>query len=270
MHKTNPITEYLERGRHLKQRLAAHEPLLGVFIKSTDPAVVEILAQTAVDFLILDTEHRAFSADATAAAIMAARNYLMPLLIRIPDHAASTISTVLDQGALGIVAPGISSHSEAQAVIRASRYLAGERGFSPSVAANGYGVLSADEFKQKSDDAITVLAQIETLAGYSSAQEIVSSDNLDGVFIGPVDLAHALSKAPAPVPNLDDAVSKIVQICKQENRTIGIFSPSADIFDGPVDGAMSFFVISTDFALLRGAASGVAKRFHEFHKSSNE
>ncbi len=43
-----------------KKKLIAKEPLLGTFIKTPHPIIIEIMANAGFDFLVLDAEHAPF------------------------------------------------------------------------------------------------------------------------------------------------------------------------------------------------------------------
>ena len=48
------------RIENLKKRMKNQEPLLGTFIRTPSIEIVEILAETGIDFACLDAEHFAF------------------------------------------------------------------------------------------------------------------------------------------------------------------------------------------------------------------
>lgn len=271
MTKPSPAAQYLECGKAFRGKLARRERLLGTFVKSTDPAVVEIVAQAGVDFIILDTEHRAIPQANLTTALLTARLYGLPVLVRVADSRASTISLALDEGALGIVVPAVSSAAQAHCVTAAARYRGGTRGFSPSVAANGYGALPADTYQSMADAAITVICQIETLGGLESAKDIMETPGVDAAFIGPVDLAHALKEQQDErSQSLERAIEDISATASAVAKPLGIFAPSTDFLSTPQAKGMSYFAIGTDFSLLKQSVTSVVRHFGEADKSDKQ
>ncbi|MEM8934836.1 MAG: aldolase/citrate lyase family protein [Pseudomonadota bacterium] len=226
-------------------------------MKSFDPAIMEVLAQCGPDFLVVDQQHRPLSPTALESVILAARLYTIPVLVRIENHERATINTALDQGGLGVVAPAVGSAQEAASIVRSSLYKKGERGFSPSTAANGYGALPTDEYKELADAANIVIVQIETVSGLAAAQEIASTPNLDGVFIGPVDLAHALEKAPDEARNLPEAIDAILAAGENASTPVGIFAAAPAQLAEYRDTSMQYFVVGTDHSMVRQQGEAV-------------
>ena len=67
----------------LKQRLAARETLVGTFVKTPSPIIVEVLALTELDCLCLDAEHAPFDRAAIDGCVMAARASGKDVLVRV-------------------------------------------------------------------------------------------------------------------------------------------------------------------------------------------
>ena len=76
---------------------------VGTFIKTSSPHVVEVLGTTALDFAVLDAEHAPLDRAALDLMMLAGRAAGLPLLVRIPDRQPSTILSVLDIGAAGLL-----------------------------------------------------------------------------------------------------------------------------------------------------------------------
>ena len=260
MPKANIIQSYLERGRELKEKLARREELVGLFVKSYDPAATEIIARCEPDFLIADMEHRPCSPEALGALILAARCYLVPMLVRVDETTPAAINRALDLGALGIVAPDIVAADNVTNIVRAMRYKGGDRGFSPSVAANGYGALSPGAYKDLADSALTLLTQIESWGGVQNASAIAGVEGVDGIFIGPVDLAHSLENTSDKTPTLQEATAIIAERCQAANRAVGVFDAAPSNSSLAATQGVSFIVTGTDFSLLETATVNALQR----------
>ncbi|MFD2856314.1 aldolase/citrate lyase family protein [Seohaeicola zhoushanensis] len=113
------------------RRLRAREPLAGTFVKSRDPAVVEILGHAGYDFAVLDAEHVAFGRADIAAMAVASRAARLPLVVRVPEAGGPWIATALDAGAAGVMVPQVGDTDTAARLVRAVRHGAGGWGSRP-------------------------------------------------------------------------------------------------------------------------------------------
>ena len=68
----------------------------------------------------------------------------------------------------------------------------GQRGSAFSHRAAGYGAFGGPAHTQRSNDGVVLIVMIETPQGVENAAAIAAVDGVDGVFIGPNDLAHSM------------------------------------------------------------------------------
>ena len=106
----------------LKKRLAQKELIVGTFVKTPAPIVVEVLARTALDCVCLDAEHAPFDRGSLDLCLMAARAGGMASLVRVASAAPEHILNALDCGATGVLVPHVRSAAEAEAVVRSVHY----------------------------------------------------------------------------------------------------------------------------------------------------
>src|SRR5690606_1358294 len=116
------------------------------------PHVIEILGLTSLDFGVLDAEHAPLDRSALDLLMLAGKAAHWQLMVRIPDMASSTILSVLDIGAAGLLVPHVDTAEQAQLLVSRARYLGGERGFSSSPRAAKYGTLSMKDCLSAADD----------------------------------------------------------------------------------------------------------------------
>ncbi len=242
----------------LKQRLAAGELIVGSFVKTPSPIVVEVLALTALDCLCLDAEHAPFDRLAIDGCAMAARAGAKDLLVRVPAASAEHILNALDCGATGIVAPHVRSADEARALVRMARYGAGGRGYAGSSRAARYTTRSMAEHLERSSDTV-VIAQIEDPEAIDDIEAIAAVDGVDALFVGRVDLTVAYAAASQDEPRVVAAVERVCAAGRANGRAVGMFLARAgDIPQWRAQGA-SLFLLGSDHAfLLAGAAALMA------------
>jgi 4-hydroxy-2-oxoheptanedioate aldolase len=157
-------------------------------------------------------------------------------------------------GAYGIICPMISLASEARQFGAVCRYPPrGNRSFGP---ARGLLYGGNDYFKH-ADNEVLCLAMIETTEGLQDINEILSMDELDGIYVGFNDLALALGCPPSGQPTDGPVVDAIQRICNAARKTkkiAGIFCSSGEAVAMRLREGFSLVTSGNDVGLLSGAA----------------
>ena len=249
----------------LKARLAAGDLLVGSFVKTPSPMIVEVLSLTALDCLCLDAEHSPFDRLAIDSCILAARASGMDVLVRVPSAAPEHILNALDCGATGIVAPHVRSADEARAVVLASHYAAagaegGGRGYAGSSRAAGYTTRSMAQHLAGSAARTVVVVQIEDPEAIDAIDEIAAVEGIDALFVGRVDLTVAYGATSQDDPRVVAAVEAVCAAGVRHGRRVGMFlARVGDVPEWTAKGA-SLFLLGSDHAfMLAGAAALVAQ-----------
>lgn len=243
---------------NFRDRLRAGEILAATWVKTPNPIVVEVLALTALDCIVLDAEHAPFDRTALDLCLLAARAGGKTVLVRPATAAAEHILTALDSGADGVVLPHISSAEDAVAAVAACTYRRGGRGYAGSSRAAGYTTKSMPEHRSSSNG-VTIIAQIEDVEAVDAIDEIAAVPGIDALFIGRADLTIAYGADGPDAPEVVAAVERICSAGVAANRTVGMFlGRVADVPYWRTRGATLFILGSDHDFLLRGAAQLVA------------
>ena len=244
----------------LKVRLAAGEVLIGTFVKTPHPVVVEVLAKTALDCLVLDAEHAPFDRAAIDACLMAARVDGKEVLVRTPSAGPEHILTARDGGATGVRAPHMRSATDAKATGRASRYGHGGRGYAGSSRAAGFTTRRMADHLAASAERTLVIAQIEDPEAIEAIDEIARVDGIDALFVGRIDLTVAYGAADPDDPRVVAAVEAVCAAGRRHGRPVGMFlSRETDAPEWIARGATLFLLGSDHGFLLAGAAALVSR-----------
>lgn len=178
-----------EKLQLLADLLAESRPLSASWLQAASPVTAEIIAQAGFDVLLIDLEHAPGDISMTVSQMQAAKGTGAVPFVRVPWNDHVWIKRVLDAGACGLVIPAVSTAEEAEAAAAAARYPPrGIRGIAGSARAAGYGQ-DAGAYFDAADRHVCVLVQIETPMGVQNLDAILSVDGVDGIFIGPLDLA---------------------------------------------------------------------------------
>jgi staphyloferrin B biosynthesis citrate synthase len=241
-----------------KRRLADGEQLIGTWVKTPSPILVEVLSLTALDCLCLDAEHAPFDRLTLDSCLLAARAAGKPVLVRTPSAAPEHILNALDCGADGIVLPHIRSVEDARAAARASHYGPGGRGYAGSSRAAGYTTRTMAEHRARARD-IAVIAQIEDPEAVEEIEAIAAVDGIDALFVGRADLSVAYGADNQDDPRVVAAVERICAAGVANGRPVGMFlARPGDAPQWREKGASLFLLGSDHGFLLAGATALIA------------
>lgn len=244
---------------NLKVRLAADERLIGTFVKTPSPIVVEVLALAGLDCLCLDAEHAPFDRAAIDLCVMAARANGIDVLVRIPSLGAEHILNALDCGATGIVAPHVRSAEEAAQLVRMCHYGHGGRGYAGSSRAARYTTRPMVEHLASSAAQTVVIAQIEDPEAIDDIDAIARVDGIDALFVGRVDLTVAYGTTDQDDPKVVAAVEAVCAAGARHGMPTGMFlAHESDIASWAAKGARLFLLGSDHSFMLAGARALVA------------
>jgi 2-dehydro-3-deoxyglucarate aldolase/4-hydroxy-2-oxoheptanedioate aldolase len=239
------------------ERLRGGELVVGTFVNLGSATVTNALANTGLDFLLVDLEHGAGGEAALQPQLMAAAAGGGAVMVRTESLERIRIGRALDLGATAIMLPGIETVAEAREAIGHLRYPpAGDRGVSTANLARRWGTRSgpfADANRE-----VAGIVQIETLSALEEVETIAAVEGVDALFLGPSDLTHALG-VPGDIeaPAFRDALERVLGACREHGLPAGILAPNAEQARRYVDQGFSLMVVSSDAGLLISAARSV-------------
>ena len=196
----------------LRARIAAGERLLGGITRMPNESLVELSGLVGLDYVVLDTEHGPADSIALHHHLLAAAASGMDVLVRVDAQwSPPEIQRALDLGAVGVVAPHVTSAAAAAAVVAAAHYPpAGNRGLATYTRAAGHGLRSAAEHLRSSAGDTVVVVMLEDPAGCRAAAEVAAVPGVDALLVGTGDLSVALG-VPGQVgePRVRAAVASV-------------------------------------------------------------
>ena len=204
-----PINTFLQRLRRREQQI-------GAFSTLNSPAVVEVLAGVGFDWILLDTEHSPSEVPDLVAQLQVLDARRVSCIVRPAWSDPVLIKRILDAGAQSLLVPYVETADAAADAVRFTRYPpAGIRGISTGSRAAGYG--QTPDYLATAADQLCVLVQIETRRGLDNLEDIARVPGVDGVFIGPNDLAASLGHLgepthPVVIAAIDDAFARLAAV----------------------------------------------------------
>lgn len=249
-------------GQQLKAALNAHRLVLCLALTHTrTPDVPAIAAACGYDAVYVDLEHTATSLETAAMLCASARGAGIAGLVRVPSHEPSTITRVLDNGAVGVIVPHVSTVAVARGVVDAARFPPiGHRSIAGPNVVSGYAPLTPTELTAALQRETVVAVMIETPEGVRDCEAIAAVDGLDMIIIGPSDLTAELGiHAQYEHPDFLDAVRTIASACRAHDVALGIAGiHSLDLLGDFVKLGLRFISAGTDVGMLTAAATARA------------
>lgn len=238
-----------------RQRLA-EGAAIGPFCKTTDPAMIEALGCGGVDFVILDREHGPLDNADLGGLIRAAEASGTLPVVRVAK--IDEISRALDQGALAVQVPHISSASDAAEAIAAARFgPGGARGVCRYVCAARYGTRERFAYFKEANEALVIL-QVEGRAGLEQLDAIMDVPGVGILFIGVYDLSQSLGRTgEVDHPDVRQALRDLATKGRERGLVVGTFVEDVATARSLRALGLSYLCYSVDVGLLADAASAI-------------
>ncbi|WP_375590371.1 HpcH/HpaI aldolase/citrate lyase family protein [Hoeflea alexandrii] len=248
----------------LKHRLQAGETLIGCWLGMAEPYLAEISATAGFDWLLIDGEHAPNDIRSMAAQLAVLDASGASTVIRLPDDDPARIKQALDIGAQTLLIPMVESAGQAERIYRATRYPPlGFRGVG-SALARASKFTAIPDYLTTADDQICVLAQVESRAGLQALNGILAIDGIDGVFIGPSDLAADMGHIGRPAePAVKEAVLDALKRIRAAGRIAGVLSMDPAYITDCRDAGANFLGVGIDVTLFAGAMRAHASKFKQ-------
>lgn len=246
----------------LKHRLAKGEVLHGCWLGMAETYVAEIASTCGFDWLLIDGEHAPNdirSLSSQLAAVLASPS--LPI-VRLPDDDAAKIKQALDIGAQSLLIPMVETAAQAARIFRATRYAPeGMRGVGSSLArASRFSAFP--DYLTTANAEICLILQVESRAGLEALDDILAIEGIDGVFIGPSDLAADMGYlGQADHPNVKAAVLDALLRIRKAGLTAGVLATDSDYINDCKAAGANFVAVGVDVTLYAGTMRTLAAQW---------
>ena len=244
-----------------RQDLLAGKPLLGCWCSLGSPITTEILGLAGFDWLLLDGEHAPNDVLTFIPQLMALKSSPSAPVVRPPWNDTVVIKRLLDAGFYNFLIPFVESADDASRAVAATRYPPqGVRGVSVSQRSNHYGTVK--DYNTIINDNIAVMLQIESRAGVEAIDAICAVPGVDGIFIGPSDLAAGYGHlGNALHPDVQAAMQRIFASAKAQGKPVGILAPVEADARRYLEMGASFVAVGSDLGVFRSATQALRDKF---------
>ena len=232
---------------------------VGAWLSLPLPHSAEFLANLGFDWVCVDLQHGLIDYTDLTRMLPAISTGDVTPIVRVPWNEPYEIMKALDAGAYGVIVPMVNNRSDAEAAVQACRYPPdGLRSFGPIRGALYGGRGYAAEANQQ----IACIVMLETKEGLDNLDDVVSTPGVDGVYIGPSDLALALGlPAQGDTDHAEHAaaVTRIEQSCRKHGVALGIHTSSPEYASRYIDRGFDFVTVGSDMGWLSRGAVGDLK-----------
>ena len=245
-----------------KRRLLAGETQFGLWSGLVDPVAAEICAGAGFDWLLIDGEHAPNDVRSVLVQLQAIAASPTQAIVRPVAGSTHLLKQYCDIGVQTFLIPMVETAEQAAQMVAAVRYPpAGVRGVGTGLA-RAARWNRVEQYFTTSDQQMCVLVQIESAAGLEQLGAIAATEGVDGVFIGPSDLAASIGFLGQPEhPTVRTAVETAIQQIVAGGKAAGVLATNPDLARSYVATGARFVGVGTDTLLLAKATQQLAASF---------
>ena len=244
-----------------KHAIAAGQLQIGLWSSLASNIAAEIISDSGFDWILLDSEHSPNEIPGLLSQLQALQRGTATPIVRPAWNDAVLAKRCLDIGAQTLLFPYVQNAEEARRAVASTRYPPqGIRGVAVATRAGRYGRVPG--YLTKANDEICVLVQVEARVALSELEAIAKVEGVDGVFIGPSDLAASLGHLGNPqAPDVQKAIKEAVTRLNALGKPAGILTANEEEARRYIEWGFLFVAVGADIGLLARNADALAKKF---------
>ena len=246
-----------------KQALSRFDRQVGLWCSMASPISAEILAGAGFDWIVIDGEHAPNDITTLLPQLQAMRGGTAEPVFRVPWNEPVIIKRALDVGARSLLIPFVQNADEARKAVAATRYPPlGIRGVAVAPRANDYGRIQGYHRNAHLDTC--VLVQLETKIALKEIEAVAAVEGVDGIFIGPSDLAAAFGHLGNPKDSeVQAAIADAARRIRAKGKSAGFLTGNPDDAEALFEAGYNFVALGSDVGVLARNAEALAARFRK-------
>ena len=244
-----------------KKALKDGKAQIGLWSSLGSNMVAEGIAHSGFDWILLDTEHSPNELPALVSQLQAMKGGTATPIVRPAWNDAVLVKRLLDIGVQSLLFPFVQTPDEAKRAVAATRYPPhGIRGVATTARASNFGRVK--DYLKKANDEICVLVQVETMEAIGRLREIAAVEGVDGVFIGPSDLAASMGHlGNFQHPDVQKVISAAIGEIRAAGKAGGYLTGVEDEAKKRLAEGYQFVAVGSDNGVLVKNADALAQRF---------
>ncbi len=248
----------------VKKLLREGKRVTGAWAQAASNITTEVLADAGFDVVMVDMEHGPGDILTLIGQIQGMKGQPAVPFVRAPWNDFVMIKKILDAGTFGLLVPYVNTKEEAEAAVKAVKYpLEGIRGVSGSPRGPHFGNNSMDYMKQANDE-IFLMTAIETMEAVNNIDDLLAVDGLDGIFIGPMDLATSMGHfGNSAHPEVQAVIKTIEEKVFASDKILATVGGSWDQATKKYEKGYQLLLLMSDTVSLGAMARNLVKDFSE-------
>ena len=244
----------------LRQLWSKGKPTINGWCSIGNSFTAEIMAAQGYDSVTVDVQHGALDYSSLLPMLQAMRASGVVPMARVPWLEPGIIMKALDAGAYGIICPMVNNARQAAEFVSYMRYPPlGQRSFGPTRVS----VAAGADYGAHANAEMLAFAMIETAEGMANLASIAATPGLDGLYVGPADLALGLTQGRL-APGFDrEEPEMIVAACKTNGIRAALHCGTPDYAARAIEWGFDMTTVSGDSRLLAGAAAASVAKFRQ-------
>ena len=226
------------RNNRTKTKLQQDLAVFGVISGVTDPKIAELIGLNGFDYYMMDAEHGPITPAQAVNIVRACETVGVTPLARVSQRDAKAILPYLDAGVMGIMMPGLETADQVADLVAAIKYAPlGRRGVGLSRASDYLmGRWSQAAYIEWANANTLVLPQFEDVMLLGKLGEMTAVPGVDGIVIGPRDLALSMGFADgANHPEVQQVIEEAIGIIRKAGLVAGITAGTAESAQAQMD-----------------------------------
>jgi len=246
-----------------KAALKSREMQIGCWLGLAQPYLAEISGSAGFDWVVVDAEHAPNDLRSIVSHLQILESLSAHAVVRPPIGETWIIKQILEAGAQTLLIPMVESAQQAEELVRAVTYPPkGTRGVGAALGRSSQ-FTGIPDYLSTAEEEICLVVQIENRAGVAAIDDILKVDGIDGVFIGPSDLAADMGyigqgKNQEVINTVLECTARIVKA----GRAAGILTLDKELQTACADLGASFIATDIDVTMfadaMRQSAAGSA------------
>ncbi|MDY0287205.1 MAG: aldolase/citrate lyase family protein [Sphaerochaeta sp.] len=249
-----------------KSALEQNQKLSGGWLQACSPITAEIMAEAGYDVLMIDLEHAPGDMLTTLSQVQAMKGEKAVPFARATWNDFVLIKRILDTGVYGLLVPYVNSKQEVLNAISAISYPSGGiRGVAGSPRAAHYGNNSMEYLTQANQN-IFLMTAVETPEAVKNLDDILSVERLDGIFIGPMDLATSMGHFGNPkAPEVQKVIAQVEEKVLASGKVLASIAGSWEDAKAKYDRGYRLVFFFSDTTSLSGFAKERIAQFTAYN-----
>ena len=259
------------RKNKLKELFKKGKPIINSWLSVPSSFSAEVMSNQGWDSITIDMQHGLIDYENATKMLQAVSTTETVPMARVNWNEPGQIMKILDAGCYGIICPMVSNKKEAEKFVQACQYPPnGYRSFGP-IRANIYG---GSDYAKHANDEILKLAMVETKEALEKLDEILTTPNLDGVYIGPADLSLAVGEEPgfdkSENTKAYKEILRILESAQKKNLLTGIHNGSAEYALKMIEKGFNLVTVGSDSRYIASGAKSDLKKLKGTQESKSQ